>query len=250
MFVSKYSASGNDFVIFHTFRELDRANLAKKLCNRFEGVGADGLIVLIPNSEYDFKWQFYNSDGSEANMCGNGSRATAHYAFKNLLADSKMSFLTKAGVISAKVDRDLVETTLTKHRVLKESFEEFGFRWSLIDTGVPHLVTIVDDLNLFSKELASKLRESYNANVNFAKVSQDGSMEVRTYERGVESETLACGTGVCASFLSANMQNLVGDSSLVYPKSKEELKVSLIDGKILFRGRVREVFQTSIEEII
>jgi diaminopimelate epimerase len=92
MNVTKYSASGNDFVIFHTFKKEDRSELAKKLCHRQEGVGADGLIVLIPHEIYDFEWQFYNADGSVAAMCGNGSRAAAHYAYSNGLADKEMKF--------------------------------------------------------------------------------------------------------------------------------------------------------------
>ncbi len=245
MFVSKYSASGNDFVIFHTFKKIDRSALAMKLCDRFNGVGADGLITLLPHSEYDFQWQFYNSDGSEAEMCGNGSRAVAHYAYVNNLANKQMKFLTTAGVISAKVDGDIVESELTKPIILKEEFSEDGFDWILIDTGVPHLVTIVDDLNKFSIKLSRKLREKYNANVNFAML-KDKNLLVRTYERGVENETLACGTGMASCFLQANMKNLVGDNSKVYPKSKEELNLRIEDGKLFFKGRVKKVFDTTI----
>ena len=108
MTVSKYSANGNDFVIFHTFIKKDRSELAKKLCHRQNGIGADGLIVLIPHSEYEFEWQFYNSDGSEADMCGNGSRACAHYAFVNELSPKSMKFLTGAGVIGANVEENMV----------------------------------------------------------------------------------------------------------------------------------------------
>lgn len=246
MFISKYSASGNDFVIFHTFKKVDRSTLAKKLCHRFNGIGADGLITLIPHSEYDFEWQFYNSDGSEAEMCGNGSRAVAHYAYSNNLADAQMKFLTTAGVISAKVEDDIVESELTKPIILKEEFNEEGFNWILIDTGVPHLVTIVDDLDRFDVKLSRKLREKYNANVNFAML-QDDNLLVRTYERGVEDETLACGTGMSACFLQANMKNLVGDKSKVYPKSREELNLRVEDGKLFFKGGVKKVFDTIID---
>ena len=246
MFISKYSASGNDFVIFHTFKKVDRSALAIYLCDRFNGVGADGLIVLLPHDEYDFEWQFYNSDGSEAEMCGNGSRAVAHYAYINNLANSQMKFLTTAGVISAKVDGDIVESELTKPIILKEEFNEDGFNWMLIDTGVPHLVTIVDDLNKFDVKLSRKLREKYNANVNFAML-KDGDLLVRTYERGVENETLACGTGMAGCFLQANIKNLVGDSSKVYPKSNEELNLRIDKNKkLFFKGRVNKVFDTRV----
>jgi len=249
MFISKYSASGNDFVIFHTFKEIDRSALAKKLCHRFNGIGADGLITLLPSNEADFKWQFYNSDGSEAEMCGNGSRAVAHYALTNGLAESEMKFLTKAGIITAKVDGDIVESELTSPKILKDEFSEEGFNWILIDTGVPHLVTLVDDLESYNKEISAKMRYKYNANVNFAKVENE-FLRVRTYERGVEDETLACGTGMSACFLFANQKNLLGSESKVYPKSNEELTISLIDKKLFFKGRVKRVFDTCVEHTL
>ncbi|WP_457564254.1 diaminopimelate epimerase, partial [Caminibacter sp.] len=137
MVVSKYSASGNDFVIFHTLKKENRSNLARKLCNRQNGVGADGLIVILPHAEFDFEWQFYNADGSEASMCGNGSRAAAHYAYKNNLAPKKMKFLTGSGVIEAEVEGDVVETQLTPYKFIGE-YEDFGKKFKIYDTGVPH----------------------------------------------------------------------------------------------------------------
>ncbi|NPA73261.1 MAG: diaminopimelate epimerase [Epsilonproteobacteria bacterium] len=243
MQISKYSASGNDFIIFHTFEEKDRSKLAKELCHRQNGIGADGLIVLLPSckKEYDFKWQFYNSDGSEASMCGNGSRATAHYAYKNGLCDKKMSFLTGAGIIEAEVDGDVVETTLTDTKIVKESISENGKNWDIYDTGVPHLVTFTDDLESYSKDEARKLRQKYNANVNYALI-KDEKMYVRTYERGVEDETLACGTGMAACFYSAFKKGLVNDSVEVYPKSKERLNLAYKNNKIYFKGKVVKIF--------
>ena len=243
MQLTKYSASGNDFVIFHTFKDIDRSELAKKLCDRKNGIGADGLIVLIPHNKYDFKWQFYNSDGSEAAMCGNGSRATAHYAFENQLANKNMKYLTGAGVIECKVNGNEVETQLTKPIYIKDYFNEAGFEWILIDTGVPHLVTIVENLDIYNKELARKMREKYNANVNFAKF-ENGALKVRTYERGVEDETLACGTGMAASFLSAKNKKLIENFSKIYPKSQEELEIKMENNKLYFKGAVKKVFVT------
>jgi diaminopimelate epimerase len=239
MIVSKYSASGNDFVIFHEFNKADRSLLAKKLCDRFNGVGADGLIVILPHSEYDFEWEFYNADGSLAEMCGNGSRAAAHYAFTHNLAPRKMKFLTLAGVIEAEVDGDIVETLLTPHKEIKSIGE-----WKLFDTGVPHLVKIgsIDEFNI---DESRRLRYEHNANVNVAEV-KDGKLYVRTYERGVENETLACGTGMCASFLFAREKGLVGDSVKVYPKSNEELEISLKNGRLYFKGKVKETFKACV----
>ena len=102
--IAKYCASGNDFVIFHSLNGADRSGLARTLCDRQHGIGADGLIVLLPHETYDFEWEFYNADGSTASMCGNGSRACAHYAYRFGLAQSSMEFLTGAGVIKASVD--------------------------------------------------------------------------------------------------------------------------------------------------
>ncbi|RXJ92050.1 diaminopimelate epimerase [Malaciobacter molluscorum] len=245
MTYEKYSASGNDFVIFHSFIKKDYSQEAIKLCDRNEGIGADGLIVLVPNCDYDFEWLFYNSDGSNAAMCGNGTRACAHYAYTNGLASSNMKFLTGAGTIESIVDGNIVETQLTKPVLIKDEFEEDGFVWYLVDTGVPHLVTIVNDLEKYDYGLASKMRYKYNANVNFAKI-ENSKIYVRTYERGVEGETLACGTGMAACFLRANNLGLVENITNVYPKSNEELTLTKKDETLYFKGAVKKVFTTSI----
>ncbi|RXK05804.1 diaminopimelate epimerase [Halarcobacter bivalviorum] len=245
MTYTKYSASGNDFVIFHTFVEQDFSNKAVELCNRTEGIGADGLVALVPSTEADFKWLFYNSDGSVASMCGNATRAVAHYAYNNGLANSSMKFLTQAGLIESVVESNIVQTQMTEPKVIKDSFEQEGFTWYLIDTGVPHLVALVDDLKAYDHDLCAKMRYEHNANVNFVKV-EDKKLYVRTYERGVEGETKACGTGMVACFLRALDLNLVDEKALVYPKSQEELTISKIDGKIYFKGAVKKVFTTTI----
>ncbi len=247
MQISKYNASGNDFIIFHTFIKKPRNNLAKKLCHRQKGIGADGLIVIIPHDTYDFEWQFYNSDGSDAQMCGNGSRAAAHYAYKNGLCDSKMKFLTVAGVIEASVNENLSEIKLTKPQIIKTDIQEEGFCWNFYDTGVPHMVTFVDDLNKYNKEISRKIRQKFNANVNFAKIDEN-AIHVRTYERGVEDETLACGTGMAACFYDAHLNKNIPLKAKVYPTSKEELELSIIDGNIYFKGEVQKTFNTSIDE--
>lgn len=246
MTYTKYSASGNDFVIFHTFIEKDFSQEAIKFCDRTEGIGADGFVALVPSNEADFKWLFYNSDGSEASMCGNATRAVAHYAYNNGLAKSSMKFLTGAGLIESKVEGDVVETQMTEPVIIKEPFEQDGLTWYLIDTGVPHLVTLVDDLRMYDHDLCAKMRYEHNANVNFAKI-ENGKIKVRTYERGVEGETLACGTGMVACFLRANDLNLVEEKAFLYPKSGEELTVSKTNGKLYFKGAVKQVFTTTIK---
>ncbi len=173
MQIAKYNASGNDFVIFHTFNNEPRNELAKRLCHRQKGIGADGLIVILPHDAYDFEWQFYNNDGSDAEMCGNGSRAAAHYAYTNGLADKEMKFLTLAGVIEASVAGDEAEVKLTEPKVLDKLIVAEGLKWALYDTGVPHLVTFVDDLDIYDKEMARSMRNAYNANVNFARIDPE-----------------------------------------------------------------------------
>jgi len=248
MMMSKYSASGNDFVLFHTFVKRERSALAKMLCDRQNGIGADGLIVLVPHDEHDFEWQFYNSDGSEAEMCGNGSRACAHYAYTRALAPASMKFLTVAGVITAQVEGDMVQSDLTPPKIIDQEINAGGKSWWLVDTGVPHLITFDADIEQFDIEEARNLRNRYNANVNIASADKNGVLTVRTYERGVEDETLACGTGMAAAFLRANSEGLCGDKTTVHPRSGETLYLGLDDGTITFKGQVSERFETSWTE--
>ena len=248
--VTKYTASGNDFVIFHSFVKEDFSTLAKELCHRQEGVGADGLIVLIPYtkvspSNIDFEWCFYNADGSSAEMCGNGSRACAHYALSNHLAPAQMRFLTLAGEIACSVDGNRVQSDLTPPKILDNMITENGKSWWLINSGVPHLVTFDADINNFDLEEARTLRYKYDCNVNIASV-EDGYMRVRTYERGVEDETLACGTGMAACFYRANQEAKVSDKSVVKPTSGDELFLGIENGIITFTGDVRKVFVTTV----
>ena len=241
--IAKYCASGNDFVLFHTLKGADRSGLAKILCDRQNGIGADGLIVLLPHEEYDFEWEFYNADGSTASMCGNGSRACAHYAYRFGLAGENMEFLTGAGVIKAIVEGDIVQSDLTPPIVINDEIVENEMRWWLIDTGVPHLVTFDAGMENFDIDMARTLRFKYNANVNIAHVESNGAIRVRTYERGVENETLACGTGMAACFYRASIENFVGDNARVYPKSGETLYLGLDEATITFKGEVKGVFE-------
>jgi len=249
MQLSKYSANGNDFVIFHALETKDRSELAVELCDRQNGIGADGLIVLIPNTENDFEWEFYNSDGSHADMCGNGSRACAHYAYINEIAGKKMSFLTGAGVINASIVKGhgkrkaMVKSELTPPKILDKEIVFNDKSWWLIDTGVPHLVHFADDISLFDLAEARELREIYNANANIANIV-DGNIKVRTYERGVEDETLACGTGMAACFFRAFSEEKVASKVEVYPTSGETLYLGHNGETITFKGEVVNTFNT------
>lgn len=241
MKIAKYSANGNDFVIFHSDIKNDRAKLAKKLCDRQNGIGADGLIVIVPHNKYDFEWQFYNSDGSTAEMCGNGTRACAHYAFTHDLAPKNMSFLTEAGVISAEVENDMVLSELTPPVIIDKEITHNKKSWWLINTGVPHLISFTNNIEEFDLVDASELRYKYNANVNIAFV--DGkNLKVRTYERGVEDETLACGTGMAACYYRALSENKINTEIEVYPRSGDTLYLGMNDRTITFKGRVKNTF--------
>ncbi len=246
MTITRYDASGNTFVIFHTNERKDYSDLAIELC---KSENTDGLIVVVPHMIFDFEWLFYNNDGSTASMCGNGTRAVAHYAYKNKICGTFTKFLTGAGEIDCKIDGDIVETTMTKPKVIKEPFDELGFTWWIVDTGVPHLVTVVDDLDKFDIELSAKMRYKYNTNVNFAQVvdkNEKKVLKVRTYERGVEGETLACGTGMVASFLRAKKLNLISDIIDVYPKSGEKLTIRNDEINIYFKGQVSKEYTKEI----
>ncbi len=246
MQVTKYDASGNDFIIFHDTKKKKRNELAKILCHRQKGVGADGMVVLVPHPKYDFEWEFYNSDGSEATMCGNATRAVSHYAIEHGISiNGECEFLTGAGVIKTTVNGDYVVTQMLEPKILQKDIEEFGKNWWLIDTGVPHLVTQVKNIENFNLDEARELRYKYDANVNIYFLDEE-SLKVRTYERGVEDETLACGTGITASFVRAHSEGIVKDITAVYPKSGEELYLEYDEGEYKFGGRVTKTFTAEL----
>jgi diaminopimelate epimerase len=197
---------------------------------------------LLPHKQYDFEWEFYNSDGSHAAMCGNASRAVAHYAHeKSISKDNKAEFLTGAGVIRATINGLYVVSDMVTPTILRDDIDESGERWWLIDSGVPHLVAVRDDIESFDIEEARRLRQKYNCNVNICKIEGD-TLYVRTYERGVEDETLACGTGMVACFIRNHKEGKVPDQVKVYPKSKDELYVSYEEGVYRFGGKVTKTF--------
>jgi len=242
MHITKYNASGNDFIIFHDKVKKPRHDLAKLLCDRHAGVGADGMVVLVPHPDYDFEWEFYNSDGSEAKMCGNATRAVSHYAVeKGISINNRAEFLTGAGVIQTEVNGLYVVTDMLPPNIIDKEIEEFGHQWWLIDTGVPHLVRETDDISEFDISQARELREKYDANVNIY-TADNKAMLVRTYERGVEDETLACGTGITACYVRAKLEDKVPDTTVVFPKSGEELYMEYKDGKYRFGGKVTKTF--------
>jgi diaminopimelate epimerase len=246
MTVTKYSANGNDFVFLIAQKKEDRSALARKLCHRQNGVGADGLVVVLPHPQYDFEWEFYNADGSLAAMCGNASRAVAHFASeKGISKENKAEFLTGAGVIRATINGLYVVSDMVSPRIIRDDIQEDGRNWWLIDTGVPHLVAASDTVEVFDIEQARALRHKYNANVNIYALKED-ALYVRTYERGVEDETLACGTGMVACFIRNHKEGRIPDTLKIHPKSGDELYVSYEQGIYRFGGKVSKTFVAEI----
>ncbi len=242
MIVTKYSGNGNDFIMFVAQERADRSELARKLCHRQNGVGADGMVVLLPHPKYDFEWEFYNSDGSRANMCGNASRCAAHFAHeKGISKDNRAEFLTGAGVIRATINGLYVVSDMVEPKIIRDDIKEYGEKWWLIDSGVPHLVVVRDNIDTFDIEQARALRHIYNCNVNICRVDGD-TMYVRTYERGVEDETLACGTGMVACFIRNHKEEKVPNQIKVHPASGDELYISYEEGVYRFGGKVTKTF--------
>ncbi len=242
----KYDACGNDFVIYEDSGQKDRSELAKVLCDRHSGIGADGLIAIMPSQKYDFEWDFYNCDGSRPSMCGNGTRAAAHFAVHFLKKPSQLCFLTEAGEIKASVENDSVEVNLGGVKNEKEAFEFEGKTWQGCDTGVPHLVHFCEnsaEFERFDLKLCQILRDKFNANVNFALILSPSHLRVRTFERGVEGETLACGTGMAACFYLAHKNKLAQNAAKVQPKSDEAVFFRYADKELYFKGKVRCCFE-------
>lgn len=240
----KMQGSGNDFILIDNRRGvlkgMDLAGLAKKVCDRHFSVGADGLIVIVPPTSRrtaHFKWRFYNADGSEAEMCGNGSRCAARFAYIKKIAPRKMSFETLAGLIRAEVKSDRVKVQLTppKEPRLHISIPlSTGVRIGhFINTGVPHIVYFTESLDTEDVKWIGRetryhdLFRPAGTNVNFVQVVGPKTLKVRTYERGVEDETLACGTGAVASAIITVMLGKVAQPVTVLPKSSERLEVTL-----------------------
>lgn len=211
----KMSGSGNDFIIIDNRRavvpEARLHQLVVGACRRKLSVGADGLILIEPSQTVDFQWRFFNADGSVAEMCGNGARCAARFAHLQGIAGRRLAFETLAGTIHADVGEDAVKIRMTDPTDLKSgvalNLEGTTLRVGHINTGVPHVVVAVEDVD--GVDVASTGRRiRYHAafapagtNANFVSFGQAGEIFIRTYERGVEGETLACGTGNVAAAL-------------------------------------------------
>ncbi|MGB1259784.1 MAG: diaminopimelate epimerase [Akkermansiaceae bacterium] len=211
----KMNGAGNDFVVIDN-RDLSQSlstSQIELLCDRQRGVGADGLLAVEPaENGADFKFRYYNADGGEAEMCGNGARCFGKYTAR-LLGDDvqRVTFETIAGTLSADIIGDNVCIAMSDPFDLElnapVTIDSLTAPVHIINTGVPHVVVFVDDLaSLDVVKLGAALRyhdyfSPAGTNVNFAEIKSDQHIAIRTYERGVEGETLACGTGMTACAL-------------------------------------------------
>ncbi|MDP8225973.1 MAG: diaminopimelate epimerase [Candidatus Lernaella stagnicola] len=260
----KMTGSGNDFVLIDNRRGVIDANQAAawaaQVCRRGLGIGADGLILLHddPDPEFDFTWRFFNSDGSEAEMCGNGGRCAVRFAYDHGLAASKeMAFRTLVGKVRGWIlDGKDIRVGLTEPQDYRPkvmvSVPAGEIRLSYIDTGVPHAVWLVRDVEAADVlRLGRQIREHEEfaprgTNVNFVQVTGPDSLSIRTYERGVEAETLACGTGCAAAAITMGLVGRVRPPVMIRTRSGDVLCVDYTQENdkitnLTFQGPVRYV---------
>ncbi|MFP4213316.1 MAG: diaminopimelate epimerase [Desulfohalobiaceae bacterium] len=258
----KMQGSGNDFVLIQNDHlRLEPSSMpfwAQKICQRALGVGADGLILLqsAPREQgIDYRWHFFNSDGSRAEMCGNGSRCAAWLAYRLGLAGSSHVLGTDAGPVQAKVlpGKNQVQVQLTRPKDLCLRMElsipgQGPLQVHYVDTGVPHAVHFSEDPSqLDIQELGPAIRyhprfAPQGANVNLVGKTGPNQLYVRTYERGVEGETLACGTGAAAAAVIARELSLCGDQSRIITSGQEELSIFLDQDGVHLQGKAVLVF--------
>jgi diaminopimelate epimerase len=282
MTFTKMTGTGNDFILIDNSRGAplcppkNRAHTgvrpykihARRLCHRQNGVGADGILFLEkarPGTKADFRMRIFNPDGSEAEMCGNGIRCIADYAYNQRIAPRRMNIETMAGVLSAEIKkRGWVRVMLSppKGWKLPIRFQKKGIilDGGFVNTGVPHAVFFVDDLERTDvEELGEWIRRHHDfsprgTNVNFVHCASRRKITVRTYERGVEGETLACGTGVMAAALVAAQQGKVISPVEISTRGGEVLWVDFVREKntitkVWLEGAVKTVFRGEIENV-
>lgn len=269
---AKLQGSGNDFVVIDNrdekvYRFIEKVGVCLKefvlkVCQPHTGVGADGLILIEKpeDPQNDFRWQFFNADGSEAEMCGNGSRCAVRFCYDLGIVDEKVRFETLAGVIKAEVleggRRVRVQLTPpskpTKRTLVVDGRKLEG---TFINTGVPHFVLLVEDLdkvNVVELGRAIRFHEEFQpkgTNVNFVEPASEGSVRVRTYERGVEGETLACGTGATASAIVSYLEGFVKERPVeVITRSGEIIRIDFDDQlrEVFLEGSVYKVFEGTL----
>ena len=218
---AKMSGSGNDFIIVDNrssvVGNVDLKPFIVNVCRRKLSVGADGFILIENSDVADFKWHFYNSDGSRPEMCGNGARCAARFAFLKGIAGSELAFETDAGIISAEIVGKRVKVGMPDPSEIlldvKIDLSKGPCTASSLNTGVPHVIVeekVLEDIDVFHRGREIRNHSAFapdGTNVNFVSIDQPNRISIRTYERGVEDETLACGTGAIAAALAAAAKN-------------------------------------------
>lgn len=233
------SGAGNDFIIIDNRKQMVAEDALDgfivNVCRRKMSAGADGLILIENSGLFDFRWRFFNSDGSKAEMCGNGARCAARFAHVTGIAGTTLSFETEAGVVSAQILGDRVKVKMPDPSNLELNYSlELSHRSlqvSSINTGVPHVVVMVEqvadkDVVTLGREI--RYHQTYapaGTNANFVERIEDDAIEIRTYERGVEDETLACGTGAIASAIISARQLKMNSPVDVKTRSGEYLTI-------------------------
>lgn len=234
---NKYQGTGNDFIIIdNRNKALQPGNidLINKLCNRRFGIGADGLILISDHKEYDFEMKYFNSDGKEGTMCGNGGRCAVNFARSIGLAQNSTKFIATDGVHEAKVSDNIVNlkmSDVTEIKLIKGNY--------FMNTGSPHYIVFVKNVaetDVFQTGKKIRWFDDFapgGTNVNFVEVTEKGIF-VRTFERGVEDETLSCGTGSTASAIASVLTGHLDTDHVDVKTMGGDLSVSFkIDGDLV-----------------
>ncbi len=249
---TKMSGSGNDFILIDNREGLvapeAARSLVEKVCTRRLSVGADGLILIESDPELDFGWRFFNADGSEVEMCGNGGRCAARFAYLNGIAGEKLAFRTVAGTVHAQVKGARVKLEMPDPHSLEVSYplemKHETLTVSSVTAGVPHVVVVLgspgelEGAEVVRIGRAIRYHERYapaGTNANFIHMTGPRALAIRTYERGVEDETFACGTGSIAAALVAAEMGLVQPPVEVMTMSGETLYIHFSRGREGFR---------------
>jgi diaminopimelate epimerase len=262
---TKMNGAGNDFILFDNRKgdvDLDRNQIAR-LCDRHRGIGADGILLLEkPTNRADFRMRYFNADGGEAEMCGNGARCFARFANKIGGQKREVSFETRVGVISAELKGDVVTLRMTEPTDLRLDVDLLigaeNKTVHFINSGVPHVVIPVakiDDADVRREGAAIRYHKVFSpngANVNFIEKRGTNKIAIRTYERGVENETLACGTGIVASALIFAASENSSSPITVLARGGDELEVGFekVEGgfrNVTLTGPAEFVFEGAIE---
>ena len=253
----KYQGTGNDFVMIDNRTEFfpkNNTKLIEQLCDRRFGIGGDGLILLENHPQYDFKMTYYNSDGNESSMCGNGGRCLVAFAKQMGVIENKAEFEAVDGYHFATIDTDGIVSLQMKDVDGIKNEENYTF----LNTGSPHHVELVNDLvSLDIKTEGSKIRYSdlygkAGSNVNFVNQIANDIFAVRTYERGVEDETLSCGTGVTAVAIAMHLTGKTNNNTIDLNVEGGKLKVQFdVDSgnytNVFLIGPATFVFEGKIE---